>query len=210
MAPSARAAGLAGLAARTRIGRGPVAGILAMLGIQPGAFPGMALAPTLMTTTTVVGAAMALGLFGRRRRDDDLPDDDPVRRGRAPASRWRPTTRWATAQGVAVAPESGRPGDAHAALAAPVADPGAQGRPDPRRDAGPAADLRRGPRRLARRSRAAGHPLPRRAPARLARRAARRRDRLSRPGRRGPAAREVRRVLARGRTPTGSRAGSTR
>jgi hypothetical protein len=58
-----------------RIGRGPVAGVLAMLGLQPAAFPGMALAPTLMTTTTVVGAAMALGLFGRRRRDDDLPDD---------------------------------------------------------------------------------------------------------------------------------------
>ena len=34
-----------GPAARTRIGRGPVAGILAMVGIQPGAFPGMRARP---------------------------------------------------------------------------------------------------------------------------------------------------------------------
>ena len=53
--------------------RGPVAGLLALAGIQPPAFRGFALAPTLVTTTGAVTAAMALGLFGRRRREDE-PD----------------------------------------------------------------------------------------------------------------------------------------
>ena len=83
-----------------------------------------------------------------------------------------------------------------ASLAPAVAPPGPQGRSDPRRHAGPAPDLRRGPRRVALGPRTPGHPLSGRPPARLARRAARRRDRLPRPGRRGPADREVRRLLA--------------
>ena len=50
-----------------------VAGLLALVGLQPPVFPGFALAPTLVTTTGAVTAAMALGLFGRRRREDE-PD----------------------------------------------------------------------------------------------------------------------------------------
>ena len=53
--------------------RGMVAGLLALVGLQPPVFPGFALAPTLVTTTGAVTAAMALGLFGRRRREDE-PD----------------------------------------------------------------------------------------------------------------------------------------
>ncbi len=53
--------------------RGTVAGLLALVGLQPPVFPGFALAPTLVTTTGAVTAAMALGLFGRRRREDE-PD----------------------------------------------------------------------------------------------------------------------------------------
>ncbi len=75
---------------------------------------------------------MALGLFGRRRRDDDLPDE---------------VLSAAAATGVAVAAYDAmgegqggvasrtgrdRPGDAPAALAPPVAAPGTQGRSDPR------------------------------------------------------------------------------
>jgi hypothetical protein len=61
---------------RPRGGWGPLAGVLALAGLQPGpAFPAFGLAPTLVTTTTAVGAAMALSLFGRRRRDDDPPDE---------------------------------------------------------------------------------------------------------------------------------------
>ena len=56
-------------------GWGPLAGVLAFAGLQNGpAFPAFGLAPTLVTTTSAVGAAMALSLFGRRRRDDDPPD----------------------------------------------------------------------------------------------------------------------------------------
>jgi hypothetical protein len=50
-----------------------VEGLLALVGLQPPAFPGFAFAPTLVTTTGAVTAAMALGLFGRRRREDE-PD----------------------------------------------------------------------------------------------------------------------------------------
>jgi hypothetical protein len=50
-----------------------VAGLLALVGLQPPTFPGFAFAPTLVTTTGAVTAAMALGLFGRRRREDE-PD----------------------------------------------------------------------------------------------------------------------------------------
>jgi hypothetical protein len=61
---------------RPRGGWGPLAGVLAMAGLPGGpAFPAFGLAPTLVTTTSAVGAAMALSLFGRRRRDDDPPDE---------------------------------------------------------------------------------------------------------------------------------------
>jgi hypothetical protein len=60
---------------RPRGGWGPLAGVLAMAGLPGPAFPALGLAPTLVTTTTAVGAAMALSLFGRRRRDDDPPDE---------------------------------------------------------------------------------------------------------------------------------------
>jgi hypothetical protein len=54
---------------------GPLASVLAIAGLQPPTFNGFGLAPTLVTTTGAVAAALALGLFGRRRREDDLPDD---------------------------------------------------------------------------------------------------------------------------------------
>ena len=38
----------------------------------------LGLAATLATTSTVVGAALAFGLFGKRRRDGDPPDTDEV------------------------------------------------------------------------------------------------------------------------------------
>ena len=50
--------------------------VLAAVGLQPTVtFPALGLAPTLATTTTAVGAAMALSLFARRRREEDPPDD---------------------------------------------------------------------------------------------------------------------------------------
>jgi hypothetical protein len=55
---------------------GPVSTALAAIGLQPTlAFPALGLAPTLVTTTTAVGAAMALSLFSRRRREEDPPDE---------------------------------------------------------------------------------------------------------------------------------------
>ena len=54
---------------------GPVAAVLAMAGLHGPTLPAVGLAPTLVTTTGAVTAAMALGLFGRKRRDDDPPDE---------------------------------------------------------------------------------------------------------------------------------------
>ena len=101
----------------------------------------------------------------------------------------------------------GRPGrprslgrrDGHAALAPAVPAGRAQGRSGPRRAPWPPRDLTFerglvGP--LDGRERRVD-PLQRGPPPRRARRAARRRDRLPGSGRRGPAAREARRVLAR-------------
>ena len=51
-----------------------MASVLAIVGLSGPTLPGFSLAPTLVTTTTVVTAAMAFGLFGRRRRDDEYPD----------------------------------------------------------------------------------------------------------------------------------------
>ncbi len=56
-------------------GRGPLAGILAMVGLQGPSFTGLSLGPTLVTTTGAVAMGMAFGLFGRRRRDDETGDD---------------------------------------------------------------------------------------------------------------------------------------
>jgi hypothetical protein len=54
---------------------GPIAGVLAIAGLHGPTFPGFSLGPTLVATSVAVTAAMAFGLFGRRRRDDDLSDD---------------------------------------------------------------------------------------------------------------------------------------
>jgi hypothetical protein len=54
----------------------PVSTALAAIGLQPTfGFPPLGLAPTLVTTTSAVGAAMALSLFSKRRREEDPPDD---------------------------------------------------------------------------------------------------------------------------------------
>ena len=58
--------------------RGYVASALAILGFHGPSFPGFSLGPTLLTTTGAVAAAMAFGLFGRRRRDGEAPDSDGV------------------------------------------------------------------------------------------------------------------------------------
>ena len=44
----------------------------------PTHLPLLPLAPTLVTTTGVATASMALGLFGRKRRDDEQPATDEV------------------------------------------------------------------------------------------------------------------------------------
>jgi hypothetical protein len=56
-------------------GWGPVANLFGFAGFHDPTFPGLSLAPTLVTTTGLVATAMAFGLFGRRRRDDDEPPD---------------------------------------------------------------------------------------------------------------------------------------
>jgi hypothetical protein len=54
----------------------PVASLMAIAGLQPPVIRGFSLGPTLVTTTAAVVATMGFGLFGRRRRDDDLSDDE--------------------------------------------------------------------------------------------------------------------------------------
>ena len=55
---------------------GPLATFLAFAGLGGTTMPAFPLAPTLVTTTSAVATAMAFGLFGRRRRDDEpIPDD---------------------------------------------------------------------------------------------------------------------------------------
>ena len=58
--------------------RGPMASVLAILGLRGPTFPGFSLGLTLVSTTGAVAAAMAFGLFGRRRRDGEAPDSDAV------------------------------------------------------------------------------------------------------------------------------------
>jgi hypothetical protein len=52
-----------------------MASLLAMTGLQTPTLPGLTVGPTLVSTTGAVTAAMALGLFGRRRRDEGEPDE---------------------------------------------------------------------------------------------------------------------------------------
>ncbi|MFL5674180.1 MAG: SH3 domain-containing protein [Chloroflexota bacterium] len=68
---------------------GPLAAVLSIVGLNGPIFPSLGLAPTLVTTTGAVATAMAFGLFGRRRREDELSDDVLAR---------------AAAAGVAIAP----------------------------------------------------------------------------------------------------------
>ena len=150
--------------------------------------------------------ALAFGVFGKRRRDGEQPDTDDVlaacrgqragRRGRHPvrASLATPAPAADVAAccrirsiGEIAMPRWRRPSLLEARKADPI-----RGR---HRRAAP--DLRPRARRPARRPRAAPHPLQPRPPPRQPRRAARHGARLPRPGRRGPAAREARRVLAR-------------
>ncbi len=53
-----------------------MASVLAIVVLHGPTFPGFSLGPTVITTTGVVAAAMAFGLFGRRRRDGEAPDSD--------------------------------------------------------------------------------------------------------------------------------------
>jgi hypothetical protein len=54
---------------------GPMAAVLTFIGLPPH-LPILPLAPTLVTTTGIATASMALGLFGRRRRDEQQPGTD--------------------------------------------------------------------------------------------------------------------------------------
>ena len=55
-------------------GWGPLAGLMAMAGLQGPTFTGLTVGPTLVTTTGAVALGMAFGLFGRRRREDESDD----------------------------------------------------------------------------------------------------------------------------------------
>jgi hypothetical protein len=57
---------------------GPLAMVTSALGLGPTKVPVMPLVPTVVTTTGVAAASMALGLFGRKRRDEEQPDTDEV------------------------------------------------------------------------------------------------------------------------------------
>ncbi len=97
---------------------GPVAAVMAMTGLHGPTLPPMGLAPTLVTTTGAVTAAMALGLFGRKRRDDDPPDEGVL--------------ATAVAAGVGAIP----PG-----VAFPASGIGVIDRPEPGEEAGDVADM---------------------------------------------------------------------
>lgn len=55
---------------------GPLSSAMAALGFDVPDFPPLPLLPTVVTTTGLAAASMAMGLFGRRRRHDDEPDPD--------------------------------------------------------------------------------------------------------------------------------------
>jgi hypothetical protein len=54
---------------------GPMAAVLTFFGLPPH-LPVLPLEPTLVTTTGLATASMALGIFGRKRRDDQQPGTD--------------------------------------------------------------------------------------------------------------------------------------
>jgi hypothetical protein len=99
----------------------PIAGLLAMAGLPAPTFPSFGLAPTLVTTTGAVTAAMAFGLFGRRRRDDEDPADEVLA---AAAARGLEVAPSAIA-GVAIAERAadGAPGDVRGATPAGIGAP---------------------------------------------------------------------------------------
>jgi hypothetical protein len=57
---------------------GPLTSVIAALGIDLPDLPTLPLVPTVVTTTGLAAASMAMGLFGRRRREDDEPDPGPL------------------------------------------------------------------------------------------------------------------------------------
>ncbi len=52
----------------------PLTSAMAALGLDLPDLPTLPLLPTVVTTTGIAAASMAMGLFGRRRRQDDEPD----------------------------------------------------------------------------------------------------------------------------------------
>jgi hypothetical protein len=56
---------------------------MTLAGLRGPTIPGLSLAPTLVTTTAVVAAAMGFGLFGRRRREADDEERDRALAARA-------------------------------------------------------------------------------------------------------------------------------
>lgn len=57
---------------------GPLTSVIAALGLGDGSLPVLPLMPTVVTSSGVAVASMAMGLFGRRRRDDEQPAPDGV------------------------------------------------------------------------------------------------------------------------------------
>jgi outer membrane biosynthesis protein TonB len=53
---------------------GPLTSVIAALGLDVPDLPTLPLLPTVVTTTGIAAASMAMGLFGRRRREDDEAD----------------------------------------------------------------------------------------------------------------------------------------
>jgi hypothetical protein len=84
-----------------------------LLGTGRPAVP-MSLVATLVSTSGVVGATLAFGLFGKRRRDGEAPDDDDVLAQQA-------ASPLAVAQASAYVDGSGRGGTATAVANAPSA-----------------------------------------------------------------------------------------
>jgi hypothetical protein len=95
-----------------------LASVLALVGFKAPVFPGMPALPTMVTTTGAVATAMAFGLFGRRRRDDD-PSDDILAAG---ASHGVKVVPLELAVAGAANPSSPGAGDGQAS---PTADPSA-------------------------------------------------------------------------------------
>jgi hypothetical protein len=88
---------------------GPGASLVAALGLDGLMLPPLGLLTTLVTTSGAVAMAMAFSIFGRRRRDDDLPDGLALE----------------AARGVGVQAVSHRPEVAHAVATGPVTAPAA-------------------------------------------------------------------------------------